>query len=325
MDRRAFITGTLSLLLAPLAGEAQPTGKVYRIGWLHPVPLPAVWIDGFRQGLREHGYVEGRDLVIEYRWGDGRFDRLPAMAAELVRLSVDVIISGNTTALTTLKDATRTIPIVMLGPGDPVATGLVTNLARPGGNLTGLSGQAPELSGKRLELLKEVVPRLARIAFLSNPGNPAIVLAAQETREAARALGVAVRIVEIRAPSDFDHALAALARDRPEALVLPADTLIHGQRARIAEFALKQRLPSVAAWREFADAGGLMVYGVSIPDIFRRSVGYIDKILKGAKPADLPVEQPTKFEFVLNLKTAKALALTIPPSVLLRADEVIGQ
>jgi ABC-type uncharacterized transport system substrate-binding protein len=318
------ITLTLTLLAAPLAAEAQSAGKVYRIGWLHPQPLPKQWLAGFDQGLREFGYLEGKDLVIERLWGDGDFDRLPAMAAELVRLKVDVLISGNSRALRELQKATRTIPIVMLGAGDPLGAGLVASLARPGGNITGLSQLAPELSGKRLELLKEVVPDLARVTMLSNPGNPSVVIGLQETRAAAKTLGLTLHSLDVRKPAELDSALATIARARPDALVLPIDSMIHEQRTRIAEFALKHGLPSIGVYREFVEAGGLMVYGASIPDIFRRSVGYIDKILKGAKPADLPVEQPTKFEFVINLKTAKTLGLTIPPSVLVRADEVIG-
>ena len=312
----------LALLAAPLAAEAQERGKPYRIGWLHPVPLPSEWMEGFRQGLREFGYVEGKDLVIESRWDVG-FHRLPAMAADLVQLKVDLMLAGNTAALRALKQATATIPIVMLGTGDPVATGLVTNLARPGGNLTGISGMYPQLSGKRLELLKEVVPKLSRITMLSNPLNPSVVLAVQETQAAAKSLGLTLNTLDVRQAGDLGPALSTIAKRRPDALVLPAETTIHEQRAHIAEFAVQHRLPSVSAWREFAEVGGLMVYGVNIPDVFRRAVGYIDRILKGAKPGDLPIEQPAKFELVINLKTAKALGLTIPPAVLARADEVL--
>jgi putative ABC transport system substrate-binding protein len=312
----------LCLLAMPLAVEAQQTSKTYRIGWLHPVPLPSEWMEGFRQGLREFGYVEGKDLVIESRWDVG-FDRLPAMAAELARLNVDLMLAGNTAALRALKQATGTIPIVMLGTGDPVATGLVTNLARPGGNITGISGMYPQLSGKRLELLREVVPKVTRITMLSNPLNPSVVIALQETQAAAKVLGLTLDSLDVRKASDLDAALSTMVKRQPDALVLPAETTIHEQRARIAQFAVQHRLPSISAWREFAEAGGLMVYGVSIPDVFRRAVGYIDKILKGAKPGDLPIEQPTKFELVVNLKTAKAIGVTFPPSVLARADEVL--
>jgi putative ABC transport system substrate-binding protein len=321
---RLTVLATLAVFLAAAgAAVAQPAAKIYRIGWLHPQPLPKPWLAGFDQGLREFGYVEGKDLIIERRWGDGNFDRLPVMAADLVRLNVDVLISGNTRALRELQKATRTIPIVMLGSGDPLGAGLVASLARPGANITGLSQLAPELSGKRLELLKEVVPSLARVAMLSNPENPSVVIGLQETRAAASVLGLTLQSLDVRKPDEVDPALAVLARDRPDALVLPIDSMIHEQRTRIADFALKHRVPAIGVYREFVDVGGLMIYGASIPDIFRRSVGYIDKILKGAKPADLPVEQPTKYELVVNLKTAKALGLTIPPSVLARADELI--
>jgi putative ABC transport system substrate-binding protein len=322
--RRTFLTSILGLLAAPLTSDAQPLpGKVYRVGWLHPLQIPSDWEEGFRQGLREFGYVEGKDLLIERRWGGG-VDRLPAMAAELVQLNVDVIIAGNSRAVQALKDATKTIPLVMTATNNPVATGFIASLARPGGNITGLSGLG-DLGPKRLELLKEVLPRLARVTMLSNLDNPSIVLIVQETQAAAKTLGVDFHSVEVRDASRIDQALAAVLQARPDGLVLPAETVVHSPepRTRIAEFAIKHRLPSIGAWREFAEAGGLMVYGVSVPDIFRRAVGYIDKIFKGAKPADLPVELPTKFELVVNLKTAKALGLTIPPSVLVRADAVI--
>ncbi len=317
-------TLALALLAAPLAAEAQlPPGKVYRVGWLHPLPIPPDWEEGFRQGLREFGYVEGTDLVIERQWGGG-VNRLPAMAAHLVQLNVDVIIAGNSRAVQAAKDATKTIPIVMTATNNPVATGFVASLARPGSNITGLSGLG-DLGPKRLELLKEVLPTLARVTMLSNLDNPSVVLVVQETQAAAKTLGVAFHSVDVRDPSRIDQALASVLQARPDGLVLPAETVVHSPQARtrIAEFAIKHRLPSVGAWREFAEAGGLMIYGVSIPDIFRRAVAYIDKIFKGAKPADLPVELPTKFELVINLKTAKALGLTIPPAVLARADEVI--
>jgi putative ABC transport system substrate-binding protein len=246
------------------------------------------------------------------------------MAAHLVQLNVDVIIAGNSRAVQALKDATKTIPIVMTATNDPVATGFIASLPRPGGNITGLSGLG-DLGPKRLELLKEVLPQLARVTMLSNLDNPSIVLAVQETQAAAKTLGVGFHSVDVRDPSRIDQALASVLQARPNGLVLPAETVVHSPQAttRIAEFGIKHRLPSIGAWREFAEAGGLMVYGVSVPDIFRRAVGYMDKIFKGAKPADLPVELPTKFALVINLKTAKALGLTIPPPVLARADEVI--
>jgi putative ABC transport system substrate-binding protein len=301
MRRRTFIASTVSVLAAPLAAEAQPAGKVYRVGWLHPLPIPPDWEEGFRQGLREFGYVEGKDLLIERRWGGG-VNRLPAMAANLVQLNVDVIIAGNSRAVQALKDATKTIPIVMTATNDPVASGFVASLARPSGNITGLSGLG-DLGPKRLELLKEVLPQLARVTMLSNLDNPSIVLAVQETQAAAKTLGVAFHSVDVRDASRIDQALASVLQARPNGLVLPAETVVHSPQAstRIAEFGIKHRLASIGAWREFAEAGGLMVYGVSVPDIFRRAVGYMDKILKGTKPADLPVELPTKFALVINL------------------------
>jgi putative ABC transport system substrate-binding protein len=323
-DRLRALSLALTLLAAPLTAAAQPPpGKVYTVGWLHPLQIPPDWEEGFRQGLREFGYVEGRDLVIERQWGGG-VGRLPPMAAHLVQLNVDVIIAGNSRAVQALKDATKTIPIVMTATNDPVATGFIASLARPGGNITGLSGLG-DLGPKRLELLKEVLPRLARVTMLSNLDNPSIVLIVQETQAAAKTLGVDFHSVEVRDVSRIDQALAAVLQARPDGLVLPAETVVHSPQARtrIAEFAIKHGLPSIGAWREFAEAGGLMVYGVSVPDIFRRAVEYMDKIFKGAKPADLPVELPVKFELVINLKTAKTLGLSIPPSVLARADRVI--
>jgi putative ABC transport system substrate-binding protein len=319
----AMVMLIVAVLFAPLVAETQPAGKVYRIGWLHPVTMPPTWMEAMRQGLRHHGYIEGRNLAVDYQFGDGRFERLPAMAAELLRLRPDILMSGNSAAVRALMDATGSIPIVMLGTGDPVGLGFVASLGRPGGNVTGMSGMYPQLGSKQLELLTEIVPRLTRVASLSNPGNPQGAIALQEARVAARALGVTLHNVEVREPAELDMALARLLKDRPAALLLPPDTMIHTSRVRIAEFALKHNLPSVSVWREYAEAGGLLVYGVSIPDLFRRSVSYIDRILKGARPGDLPIEQPTKLEVIVNLKTAKALGLTIPPVVLARADEVI--
>jgi putative ABC transport system substrate-binding protein len=314
----------LALLAAPLAAEAQPApGKVHRVGWLHPLPIPPEWAEAFRQGLREFGYVEGKDFLIEHRSGGG-IERLPEMAVQLVQLKVDVLMAGNSAAVQALKNATSTIPIVMVGTNNPVALGLVASLARPGGNVTGLSGLG-DLGPKRLDLLKEVLPGLTRVTMLSNLGNPSIVRVVQETQAAARTLGVEFHSVDVRDAGRIDQALAAALQTRPDGLVLPAETMVHSPqaRARIAEFAMKHHLPSIGAWREFAEAGGLMAYGIAIQDVFRRAVGYVDKIFRGAKPADLPVQEPTKLEFVVNLKTAKALGLTIPPSVLARADEII--
>jgi putative ABC transport system substrate-binding protein len=262
----------------PLASRAQQSGRTHRIAWLQPVPIPDAWLKAFRQGLQEFNYVEGQNLIIEYRWGDGNFDRLPAMAAELVQRNIDVIISGNTASLLALQKATRTIPIVMLGPGDPLATGLVTSLARPEGNI------APEVSGKRLELLREVMPKLARVIVLSNPNNRAVVLALQETQAAAQILGLKLDSLDIREPSELDRALSLVAGGRPDALVLLSDSMILSRSAEIATFAVKQRLPSISPFREFAELGGLMSYGPNLPDIYRRGVGYISKILRGASP-----------------------------------------
>jgi putative ABC transport system substrate-binding protein len=245
------------------------------------------------------------------------------MAAELVRLNPDVIISVNTAALLALQKATTTIPIVMLGTADPVAAGLVRSLARPGSNITGMSVMAPELSRKRLELLKEAVPNLDRVTVLSNSGNPAVVLALQETQAAAQALGLSLRSVDVREPGEIDLALSILGREPPDALVLLVDTMIHSQHIPIIAFAIRHRLPTISPFREFAEVGGLMAYGPELPDLLRRAAGLIDKILGGTKPADLPVQQPTRFELVINLKTAKALGLEVPPTLLARADEVI--
>jgi ABC-type uncharacterized transport system substrate-binding protein len=324
MKRRDFISLLGGAAAAwPLAARAQQAGKTYRIGWLQPGPIPDPWVNGFRQGLQEFNYVEGKNLIIEYRWGDGSFDRLPAMAGELVGLNPDVIISVNTAALLALQKLTTTIPIVMLGTADPVGLGLVRSLARPGANITGMSVMAPELSQKRLEFLKEVVPNLDRVAVLSNPGNPAVILALQETQAAAQALGLTLHSVDVHEPSEIDLALSAIAREPRGALVLLIDTMIHSQRVPIVAFAVKHRLPTISPFREFAEAGGLMAYGPQLPDLLRRAVGLIDKILRGERPANLPVQQPTKFELVINLKTARALGLTVPAKLLALADEVI--
>jgi ABC-type uncharacterized transport system substrate-binding protein len=323
MKRREFITLLGGAAAWPIAAQAQQPSKTYRIGWLQPGPIPDPWVKGFRQGLQEFNYVEGKNLIIEYRWGDGRFDRLPAMAGELVSLNPDVIISVNTAALLALQKLTTTIPIVMLGTADPVGLGLVRSLARPGANITGMSVMAPELSQKRLELLKEVVPNLDRVTVLSNPGNPAVILALEETQAAAQALGLTLHIVDVHEPSEIDLALSAVAREPAGALVLLIDTMIHSQRVPIVAFAVKHRLPTISPFRDFADVGGLMAYGPQLPDLLRRAVGLIDKILRGERPTNLPVQQPTKFELIVNLKTAKALGLELPPALLARADEVI--
>ncbi len=327
MTSRRVLAISLSLAVIGLTFEAEaqaPSGKVYRVGWLHPLPIPSDWQEGFRQGLQELGYVEGQNLVIERQWGGG-LDQLPAKAAHLVQLNVDVLVAGNSRAVQALKDATKSIPIVMTATNDPVGIGLITSLGRPGGNITGLSGLGTDLSAKRLELLREILPGLARVTMLSNLGNPSIALQVQEMQQASKLLGIDFRSVDVREPGKIDLALAAALRERPDGLVLPPETVVHSEQARtrIAAFAIKHRIPTMGSWREFAESGGLLVYGVNIPDLFRRSAGYLDKIFKGARPVDLPVDEPRKFELIVNLKTAKALGVTIPPSVLARVDEVI--
>ena len=325
---RLAIAAALAVLIAPLAAEAQQAAKIARIGYLTASLAANPHLpEAFRQGLRDLGYVEGRNVVIEYRSAEGKRERLPALAAELVALKVDVIFVGGGTRVTlAAMQATKTIPIVFTGVGDPVTSGLVTNLARPGGNVTGLSGLGPELVGKRLEQLTQAVPGVSRVAVLRLPG----ALGERTEKEmlkgadvAARALGVRLQFVEARGPDDFDRAFSDMTRAHAGALTLLPSNMFLREHRRLVDLAAKNRLPAVYTSREFVDAGGLMSYGANTADLFRRAATYVDKILKGAKPGDLPVEQPTKFELVINLKTAKALGLTIPPSLLQRADEVI--
>ena len=326
MDRRTFLCGlTLGTLSAPLAAGAEQPGKVARIGLLtYGSATSGQHIrEAFRQGLRELGYVEGQNIVIEYRYAEGNAERLPDLAAELVSLKVDIIVAGGTPAPLAAKHATRRIPIVMSAAGNPVETGLVASLARPGGNVTGLSLLSADLTAKRLQLLKEVLPGVSRVAVLWNAANPISALVVRETEAAARALGLQVQSVEVRGPDDFEGALPATISGGAGALFVVDDPLVFSSRMRIADFAARNRLPATAFFREFAEAGCLMTFGANLADLSRRAAIYVDKILKGAKPADLPVEQPTKFDLIINLKTAKALGLTIPPSVLLRADQVI--
>jgi putative ABC transport system substrate-binding protein len=328
MDRRDTVLALLALGAAPLAAEAQQAAKIARIGYLvTDLGVNPHLREAFRQGLRDLGYVEGRNLVIEYRDAEGKPDRLPALAAELVALKVDVIFAGGSTRTAlAAKQATRTLPIVFAAVGDPVGSGLVTSLARPGGNVTGLSSLAPELVGKRLELLTQAVPGVSRVAVLWLPGalgerTDKDML--KEEEAAARALGVQPQFIEARGPDEFARAFSDMTSARAGALtVLPSNRFLREHR-RLVDLAAKNRLPAVYTSREFVDAGGLMSYGANQPDLFRRAATYVDKILKGAKPGDLSVEQPTKFELVINLKTAKDLGLTIPQSVLARADEVI--
>ena len=327
MDRRAFI-GTLTggLLAAPLAAAAQPTGKVYRIGYLAAgsatvFQLP---VEAFREGLRELGWVEGQNIVIDYRFAGGEFDRLPDLAAELVRLNVNIIVAGATPSSAAAKKATDTIPIVMIAAGDPVGVGLIKSLARPGGNVTGLSfSVGMETFGKGLELLKEAVPYARRVAVLSNPANPNQPLAIGSISSVAKSLGVELQLLEARDGNQFGGAFEAMAKEHASALLVVADTIYINNRKRLVDLAAASRLPVAYGYKEHVEAGGLISYGPSLSDLWRRAAIFVDKILRGAKPADLPVEQPTKFELVINLKSAKALGLTIPPTMLARADEVI--
>jgi len=326
MTKRIIFLALCSLLLAPCSAvEAQQPAKFFRIGFLSPFSpsATALWHQAFLQGLRDLGWVEGKNLSIEYRYAEGRRDRLPDLVADLVRLKVDIIVASVNTDALVAKKATRTIPIVMASAGDPVATGLVDSLARPGGNITGLSQMAPEMAGKRLELLKEIVPKLSRVAVLWNPQGTTSTLNWKELQLPARELGVKLHSLEVQSLNDFDKAFKDATKARAGALTIMPDQLFAGNLRRIADLAVKSRLPSIFHLSEFADSGGVVGYGPDRPDQFRRAASYVDKILKGAKPADLPVEQPTKFEFIINLRAAKQIGLTIPPNVLARADRVI--
>jgi len=315
----------LGILATPLAIDAQQTGKVHRIGFLgnSTAALEANLVRPFREGLHDLGYDEGRNVLIEYRWAEGKYERFPTLIAELIALKVDVIVTAGTPATLAVKKATTSVPLVMVAVGDPVGTGIVASLNRPGGNITGLTSISPELEGKRLELLREVVPKLSRVAVLWNPVSPFQVIAEKEVRAAAQVLRMNVLSLGVRTPEELKDALAAIARERPGALLVLADRLFLHNRALIMEFAAQNRLPGVHAYRELVEAGGLMSYGPSYAGMHRRAAYYVDKILKGGKPADLPVERPATFELVVNLKAAKALGLTMPQSVLLRATEVI--
>ena len=327
MDRRAFI-GALSggLLATPRAAGAQQAGKVYRIGYLAGGTSTgrSTTVEAFREGLRELGWVEGENIVIDYRFAEGKLDPLPDLAAELVRLKVDVIVASPYSPAAAAKNATATIPIVMIGAGQPVEHGLVAGLARPGGNVTGLAyGVGPEIFGKQLALLKEAVPTVRRVAVLWNPAVPTLAPAIDEVKVAARSLGVQLQLLQARGPTEFDGAFAAMVKERAGALFVITDPVFSTHRTRLTELAAKNRLPAVYTNRQPVEVGGLMSYGPSFSDLWRRGAGYVDKILKGAKPGDLPIEQPSKFELVINLKTAKALGLTIPSSLLQRAGQVI--
>ena len=329
LNRRRFLAGSAGLLATPLGrAAAQSSEKVPRVGYISPGsssdPMRLRRFEAFRQALRELGYVEGQNIVLEPRWAEGKYARYPALAADLVRLKAGVIVVVGGAATKAAKEVTRTVPIVMSLVIDPVGSGLIPSLAHPGGNVTGTSIMAPDLVGKQLELLKEMVPKISRVAVLWNPDNPGGAPQLRQAEAAARALGVRLQILEARGPQEIDSAFAAMTRERASALVILSDAILGlNQVKQIAELAAKSRLPAVHGVTEYAQAGGLMSYGANLLDLERRAATFVDKILKGAKPADLPIEQPSKFELIINLKTAKALGLTIPQSVVLRADEMI--
>jgi putative tryptophan/tyrosine transport system substrate-binding protein len=320
-----WVLATVLLTTARPAAAQQPT-KIPRIGYLGLISpsVSSARIEAFRQGLRELGYVEGKNIVIEWRHNEGKLDRVPALAAELVRLKVDVIVANGPPAARAAKEATVAIPIVMMQVGDPVESGFVASLARPGGNITGLSTLAPELSGKRLELLKEIVPKLSRVVVFGTSTSPDNAPSLREVELAAKAFGVNLQYLDIRDARDIETAFRAASKGRAEAVLMMVEGAVGGgHRTKILELAVKNRLPVIYSNSQFVEDGGLMAFGVNFADLSRRAATYVDKILKGAKPADLPVEQPTKFEFIINLKAAKQIGLTIPPNVLARADRVI--
>ena len=327
MDRRRFLLTSLAgALAAPLGAEGQHAGKVYRIGYLTvPSRESAQGVaNAFRLGLRDLGWIESQNVVVDYRFADSSLDRLPDLAAELLRLRADVIVAGANAAVLAAKNATRTVPIVMFLVVDPVGSGLVTSLARPGGNITGLTTTAgPEIYGKQLQLLRDAFPRVSRVAILVNPAGLAYASVLRESEIATRALGLRRQVMEIRDPGEFDNVFVALTTARSEAIFVPADSMFYQHRAGLAHLAAKTGLPAMWGLREQAEAGGLMAYATDLDDLARRAAIFVDKILKGSKPAELPIEQPTKFQLVINLKTAKALGLKIPPSLLAQADQVI--
>ena len=327
VSRRKFAISLGALALAAPFASLSQSAKIPRIGYLQPIAPQngtSPFLEDFRQGLRDLGYVEGKNIQIEVRWGEGRLDRMPALAAELVRMNVDVIFAVSSPSVWAAKNATKTIPIVMPTSSDPVGDGLVASLSRPGGNITGMSLMAPELSAKRLQLLKEVFPKQVRpAAVLWNPDYYGMAARFKEIQTQAPTVGMNVRSVEIRDSRELERALEDLDRERPDALVLLVDPLTMSQRRRIVEFAAEKRLPAIYEVEQFVDAGGLMSYGPNIDEQVRHAATYVDKILKGAKPGDLPIEQPAKFDLVINLKTAKALGVAIPQSVIVQADRVI--
>jgi putative ABC transport system substrate-binding protein len=325
IHKRDFITLLGGAAAWPLAARAQPSGKVARIGFIAPTPpaaMPTI-VAAFREGLRERGYVEGQNLQIEFRWPEGSFEQSPAIAAELVRDNVDLIVAWGAQSIAPARRATSTIPIVMVGVSDPVRLGFVTSLARPGANITGVSNIARDLSAKLVELLAEIVPGLDRVGVVRNPNAPGVALQLRETESAAQKMGLQLSVVEAREADEFRNAFSRLSRDGAKAVVLLADPSLIRQAAAIAELAIGTRLPTAFQRRESVEAGGLLSYGPNFADQLRLAASYVDRIVKGAKPADLPVEQPTRIELVINLKTAKALGLTVPPNLLAIADEVI--
>ena len=315
----------ITVLLITGSATAQQPKRVPTIGFLALAPRSSISprVEAFQQGLHELGYIEGKNISVEYRYADEKLDRLPELAAELVRLKVDIIVTGGDIVTRVVKDATSTIPIVMPYDNDPVGSGFVANLSRPGGNITGLSSLSPELSGKRLELLKEIVPRLSRVAVFGTSTAPVNARLLRETELAAGALEVQVQYLDVLGPKDFETAFRAASKGRPDAVINLASAVITSHRKQLIDFAAKSRLPAMYTAKEYVEDGGLVSYSANVPDLFRRAATYVDKILKGAKPGDLPVEQPTKFEMAVNLKTAKQIGLTIPPNVLARADRVI--
>jgi putative ABC transport system substrate-binding protein len=324
--RAAFIVvGYIALLAGHMTVEAQPPAAVRRIGFLgNSTPtLEANLVGPFVEGLRDHGYVEGQNIAIEFRWAGGNYERFPALIAELLARKVEVIVTAGTPASQAVQKATTSVPLVMVAVGDPVATGLVPDLARPGGNITGVTSISEEIEGKRLELLREVVPRVSHVAALGNSANASQKKAYEQLRAAAAKMHIKLLFVDVRATGQLDDALALIARERPEALLVFADRVFLYNRDRIMSFATQQRLPGVHAYRELVESGGLMSFGPSYAGMHRRAAYYVDRILKGAKPGDLPVERPKTFELVVNLRAARALGLTIPQSVMLRADHVI--
>ena len=325
MHRRGFLKALATFLVAPCAAEAQQAGKLYRVGFLGntTAALEANLVGPFREGLRDLGYVEGQNIVIEYRWAEGKYERFPVLISELLTQKVEVIVTAGTPATLAVKKATSLVPLVMVAVGDPVGTGVVPSLSRPGGNITGLTSISTEMDGKRLELLREVVPGVSHIAVLWNSVSSSQVIQEKEVQAAAQRLRMKVLSLGVRTPEEIESAFATIVRERPGALLVLADRLFLHHRDRIMDFAAKQGLPGVHAYRELVETGGLMSYGPSYAGMHRRAAVYVDKILKGAKAGDLPIKQPAKFELVINLKTAKALGLTIPQSLLLRADEVI--